>query len=657
MIATANVIAYFDTGFSGIDCPAEPAILTASPNQVTLSVINCLPLSGQANVTIRVKKFSKLSQTDYISLQFSDDNIRYFAQLIGYKYLTTDTVELYLEMDYLLSAGGVSNIKSISGITQRVHVSKTDDKLFKYIEPDELIVPNNVLQIETKEVDFEPQSNPSKDYHIIVSTLDLFAIGLVQIKGGKQAEVLLSNDTNDKIVLPKLYSLDEFDYDNEYNGQYKFSEGKSRYGSLVVNLPTSEKVEVTKPNVAYFDADDPAVSLGVSRVHECGAEDCILESYTLPGKYVENVYTTKTPGENGRIELETRQNGVFELSNDLPVKYAEARNNKIFSGECNSYTFYGMASNDSMSFKPETIASEQIGASQPGGTREFLPYFLFIDPRKSGGLMCGPHMVNGNYNRWYNNYVRSLEFQNLPITFIGASGSLINGIQSRITNINTKNTYEAQYPIDGYTLQDKLAIDYNWIEPAANMLTGGINMITGGLTKDVSGALSGFGQMAGSLLDSNYNDDKVRYIQESQLAALNLYSTKLATETALMGIRSKYVAPQPKFQTSETIREIIGNGFCIMKYKMTDDDIKRIDKLLTMYGYRLTKSLEHTDLKNRPAFNFIKATDVHITTVVPIPKWLREGVEGQLMGGCRLWHKMYDISELENNETYENNEA
>ena len=140
MIATANVIAYFDTGFSGIDCPAEPAILTASPNQVTLSVINCLPLSGQPYASIRVKKFSKLNETDYISLQFSDDNIKYFAKLTGYKYLTLDTVELYLEMDYLLSAGGVSNIQTISGETQRVHVSKTDDKLFKYTEPDELIV-------------------------------------------------------------------------------------------------------------------------------------------------------------------------------------------------------------------------------------------------------------------------------------------------------------------------------------------------------------------------------------------------------------------------------------------------------------------------------------------------------------------------------------
>ena len=645
MIATANVIAYFDTGFSGIDCPAEPAILTASPNQVTLSVINCLPLSGQPYTSIRVKKFSKLNETDYISLQFSDDNIRYFAKLTGYKYLSLDTVELYLEMDYLLSAGGVSNIMTISGETQRVHVSKTDDKLFKYTEPDELIVPNQALEIQTKDIDIEynpPSEIAATEVKVIVSTLDLFAIGLMQKEASGQASVLFTEDANDKIVLPKLFSLRDFDYKNEYNGKYAFSEGKSRYGSLKIKLPDATIKDVTRPGVGYFNPYDEMVSLGISRVHECGVEDCIIESYTIPIQYLDEWI-----GENGRLDIVTKQIGLQQLATDLPIKYTEARNNKIFSGECNGYTFYGMASNDTMKFNPEIIASEQ-------GTdgKEFLPYFLIIDPRLAGGLMCGPWLVNGNYNRWYNNYVRSLHYQNAPITYYGASGSLINDAQLSITRSNMQYDYEAKYPIYGYSASDALKVKYNDIQTTGQLISGVAGGIAGGLSRNPLMMGAGIGQAVGALVDYEVNRTEEQYIETTQDAARRAYENKLLSESTLTNIKNTYVAPQPKFQASETIREIIGNGFCVMKYKMSDDDIKRIDKLLTMYGYRLTKPLELTDLKNRPAFNFIKATDVHITSVLPIPRWLREGVEGQLMGGCRLWHKMYDITELENNETY-----
>ena len=62
-----------------------------------------------------------------------------------------------------------------------------------------------------------------------------------------------------------------------------------------------------------------------------------------------------------------------------------------------------------------------------------------------------------------------------------------------------------------------------------------------------------------------------------------------------------------------------------------------------------SKSLEKTDLTNRPDFNYIEAGEVHITPTVAVPKWVREGAEDQLVG-VRIWHKAFDPACYEDNE-------
>ena len=164
---TATVTAYINTGFSGINVPDSPALLENNAQRKQLSVINCLPLSGQVNVSIRVKDYPELHETDYIKMVFSGDNTTYWAKVDGYVYLSSDTVEISLTMDYWLTLGGIGNVSSISGMTKRVHIPKANDTLFAYTEPDEMINPAKPLKT-VCDPDYDLSFiNPNNSYIVI----------------------------------------------------------------------------------------------------------------------------------------------------------------------------------------------------------------------------------------------------------------------------------------------------------------------------------------------------------------------------------------------------------------------------------------------------------------------------------------------------------
>ena len=71
----------------------------------------------------------------------------------------------------------------------------------------------------------------------------------------------------------------------------------------------------------------------------------------------------------------------------------------------------------------------------------------------------------------------------------------------------------------------------------------------------------------------------------------------------------------------------------------------RIDKLLTMYGYKKTKALEATDFSNRQYFNYVEAA----VSVGNLPRWWADGISAQLANGVRIWHVKPNSSYYANN--------
>ena len=668
---TATVTAYINTGFSGINVPDSPALLENNAIRKQLSVINCLPLSGQVNVSIRVKDYPELHETDYIKMVFSGDNTTYWAKVDGYVYLSSDTVEISLTMDYWLTLGGIGNVSSISGMTKRVHIPKANDTLFAYTEPDEMINPAKPLKT-VCDPDYDMSiinSHPhSDDVIVLLSTLDIYAIGrlyettlddnhnpvenaVVLYKDYTYLDPVTQQQVTEKktITIPKLYTYEDVDYDNfvttwGLSDTTKYNNFKANPNGVLKgwmpnpnsgNWYNGSEKDLTVAGVGYFDASDEWVQKGVAILHNCGVEDALLDQYIIPKDYIDMNGRTGI-SYCGRLYIHSSHDNAGLISCGLNYEYGNhtVRNKKIFTGSCNAYTVYAKANSDMETFNPEVIES---------GNSEQSPIFRMVaDLRHNGGAMISPLAVNKDFERWYMNFVKEMQFQSAPIKYEGASGKAINEAQSYMSMNTSLRNFEEKFPLDGNDYQEGYNILGMKVSSASAIGTGLVNMVQGGFATGVAGVVGGF--MERGLSEQVYKDtvDMAERRKYSFLSAMQ-------NEKIGMDLKNTYVAPQIKFQQSQTLRELVGNGFIIFKYQMTDEDLERCDRLLTMYGYKHSKVLEKSDLTNRPDFNYIEAGEVHITTNVAVPKWVREGAEDQLVG-VRLWHKMFDISSYDGNE-------
>ena len=659
---TAKITAYFNTNFSGINSPDRPSLIENNAQFKTLDVINCLPLSGQVDVTITIKDYPELHKTNYMKIEFSGDNTVYWGKLkkpFAYHYVTSDTVEVYLTIDYFLSLGGIDNIASIDGITRRVHIPKSEDKLFAFTEPDEMINPAKPLKTESYSFTIgEINHSPIlKDVKVVLCTLDLYAIGKAYNSTDgtnlKTAQTLVDGNGG-SVTIPRLWHIGELPEDDPcwttwgVTFPQNFSDNtpipNPLYGGLLTWVPNPQNENdygtitakaLNLPNVGYFDGDDSTVQRGISILHECGVEDAILDQYLIPREYVDDMGIGNT---GGRIYLESpNSNGIFSVDT-LKYKYGNytPRNNKVFSGSVNAYTLFAKANGDNESYNPENLYLQDTSPQTE-------PMFRMIaDLRKTGGAMCMPLSLNNNIKNWYTNFVKEMEFQTAPINFQGASGSTISNALMGLKLNTQKAKFQEDYPLDGNNYNEAFDILGQTVRAGSAIAGGAVQMANGNL-------ITGGGNILGGSLDLGVTDLTYNAYQDLASKRKATFRAQVSEEKIGMALKNTYVAPQIKFQQSQTLRELIGNGFIIIKNQMCDDDLKRCDRLLTMYGYRHSKVLEKSDLTNRPDFNYIEAGNVHITTKVDVPQWIIEGAEDQLVG-IRLWHKMFDISSYEGNE-------
>ena len=101
---------------------------------------------------------------------------------------------------------------------------------------------------------------------------------------------------------------------------------------------------------------------------------------------------------------------------------------------------------------------------------------------------------------------------------------------------------------------------------------------------------------------------------------------------------------------SNVYMDLFGEGILLYRYKYSKADVKRIDKLLTMYGYKVTKELEKKDFTSRQYFNYIECSSLSVkakgnyNTIA-----VADGISKQLQVGTRLWHVKPDSSHYANN--------
>lgn len=85
------------------------------------------------------------------------------------------------------------------------------------------------------------------------------------------------------------------------------------------------------------------------------------------------------------------------------------------------------------------------------------------------------------------------------------------------------------------------------------------------------------------------------------------------------GFSQAVVVPQISYPLNASLlRDTQGNGCFVYRYRYSDQDVKRIDKLLTMYGYADQRAFSMSMLYNHSDFDYVQLSGVSVGGDLPM---------------------------------------
>ena len=539
-----------------------------------------------------------------------------------------DVALLSLVPDFVTSAGGPATLNYLDGVTSRVHV--TDDTYGKYCEDDPYMAPNYKLEMDVDYFDFSSRTS----YTFVETTLNLTRMG-EQYQAGASDAITATNaaDTSYYVTYPKSEALPSTSF-TDYYTQFPPASG------------TGTALDVVKGSAVYMI--DPSISDyqvtcdGIQHARALGIEDSISGQYTVPAVFVG--FASDQPDLCVRKTL-IGKTGVL-TANDTPFEYATVKNKRVLYG---SYTPYVLATAAGNVMKAN--AEDIYDAS---GSPSYPTIRYYADPRRTGKPYYRFEKLNNLSSStldFFRNAVGGAEWRSVPMVFTQKSGSAID-----MMNFNASmmlSSQAATQAAETYKAQREQSIAGGLLGLVSGSVGVGSNSTQMGVAN--SGTIDMFGKsinaggasfaagFAGNALQSAYNLENAgrNYNQYRQKMAL-----QRAVETQSFLANQNVVAPTINFTPHpDLFNEITHNGCVVYRTVYSSADITRIDKILTMYGYKHCKPLVATDFSNRTYFNYVEAN----VSVANLPRWWADGVAAQISNGVRVWHVKPDPTYYTNN--------
>lgn len=588
-----NVRLYQNTGFDIINAPAVPSLLD-SFTHVDIPAINALQITRLNSVCIKATE-DQVTNTDYCRI--SDGTHNAYYAVTDYHMEKPDTCTLSIVMDNMLTAGGTTgaNWDVLDGITERHHIATANDTLFAYTEDDPLLVPSKPLGIHYESV-YTGKASTSADSIIVVeATVPLNEIG----DTATTPEAIAYETSNgEQCVVPKLPSL------------------TANSAATMPEYPTDANPQATiNPSTGYFYGTDANVQAGLARVRDLGIENgSIISQVIIPKEYATSDPYTSSQHTGQILNLNGKALVNGNLSADFNYAYGSGIHNKrVYAGICNKYGLLAIGSGNSVEFNPEDLYYNS----------NVKPSVSCIsDPRPSGKPYFRYSIYKGNEESFFMNCVAGLNWQNVPLLYTDKSGSELDTIRFQTEqSIKNQNTVVEAMPIN--------------LNKGLTGLLGGVGNLA---------ALGMYGYNAGqSWSNKTFGQDPNKLIIPEEFIssispmtnALRERNNAANQELQEFNISQNIVAPQLMFPRSEGLRDFLGNGCYAYRYYLEASDLAKFDKILTMFGYRITEPLTKDMFNVRSKFNYIKAKGVSIGG--SLPKWLREGMAQELAIGKRFW--------------------
>lgn len=594
---------------------------------IDLPPVDILQIEGLTTLTVKATR-AQVKNVEYVKLTDQDTGDYYYYEAGIPVPTSKDVQNIPLICDALLTLAdiydGAQNIPFLDGIITRHHVAKANDVYGAYTEEDPLLIPSKELDMDMVKLfdDADDQKN------IIVES----TIALDTQANNYQAHVYTDQTSGNEVTVPTVVAVPQ--------------NSTAVFGDLA-SYNTYETA-----GTEYFDGTNATVKQGIAAVRGLGVESGILNSYVLPASQA-----VFTPTQTGQII--TLQGVKDTEDSTMDFEYANVDNKRVLYGALNSIELISVASGMSASFKPEDL--------KDGETGDAPTVIKLTDPRPNGRPYYMFKYFKGTENEpTLKNAVAGMEWANAPLVYTGKSGSTLDQInlQTRQHMLNIEQS-QAEYnnamgglraftggasgvaqsglqfgsAAMGYnnalSAQGNAAADY-FKYGGGEFVRNGFSGAQAAANRAGIGAMSAGIGLFGSVLNGGLNI--AEYFHNKDYLAES-YNARVASELAQFAT-GQITAPALNFPRSETLRDFIGNGVFVVRYRPKQSDIEKLDKILTMYGYKDTMPLVggQSVLNNRSKFNFVQIKGCSIGG--DTPRWLREAAAAQLNAGVRIWHEL-----------------
>lgn len=598
---------YKKTGFKSNEIPYNETVLEASASGTfTTDTLNITEAIGLPEIRV-AGKWADFKDVDFAKVWKGEEV--YFAHVYNPHMISgEDTCVLPLDMCGILTLGGIGDkdVKIIGGITERVHVG--DDSKFYACEGDPLLNPIQPLEIVEEWVTAEEGKGSANKLVFIECRVD----PVNTLKSKEAVEVFYKDidpDTQQEVTksaggYPAVKHPDQPTYFGVDN--YNAHDNPETAGTtLYIANGTYSITPLVAQDLFTNEAVDNIQALGIS-------QGAIINQYEIP-KGLFGALEAKTPNEDTTIQSQItyigRKFGFLSLT-DIPG--AINKNNKNNLVSYSPVQKFGMitAAGNSAEYNLEDLRN---------GDSVSYDIAILSDPRPDGKPYYRPRYVNGvqaggdRFKNFWRNAIAGMGWKKVPLVYKGASGSALN-----------TQKFENSQAIEAINRKQEIN-NQQWglINTAFKGIGSAAKSIATG--NFLSGAAGIFGQSLSAVQQIENN----RYTQQG-------YTAEKIRDVYDLYAANNIVAPTVNFPyEAEAIRDTMGNGVLCYQYRYSDDDRKRIDRLLTMYGYRIHKPLEKSDFNNRKYFNYVACNNAEI---VGGPAWICAKAEEELSNGVRVWH-------------------
>ncbi|MCM1439817.1 MAG: hypothetical protein NC131_11550 [Roseburia sp.] len=570
-MAEYNVELYRATGLSPGNC--MESIVRLSEYFIPIKVPAIWRLQDKFLSAIRVEiSYEEASNIDYCVINSKG----YYV--VGIAMLNENVCEFSIAMDYITTVG-INNFSVVAGTCTRRHVK--DDTLFSntLAEP---FTPSQPLEMEYGSI-IQPQGS-GDDLNVVLSTVDI----------PSAADAAKSYEDTEYSMVVCVPQLPEP------------AEGtKFYFQALLYELPTATAYEYNQ------------VKTKISEIRSIGVESAIIDSYTIPGRWLG---TNTVIGSGGIISTLACYSGNHNSA--LNPVYGNVKNKKAVCGLFNRYHLISTSGENDQEYIPEDIVNSD----------NKIVWFLSADPLPDGCPICRPATWHGVSNiNWFFGSCRGAKWQKAPIIYRETSGNIVatmhhnRDIRDSLFNTAKKTFNDLKGNGLGASLKNLAhQTQYNnQLLKLTSPTPAGADMVNS-LYK--TGA--GWGVAASGA--------KVLATIAKNLVAGAIEIRRMNTD---FKEEQNFVTPEINYPPVPSLANYKGNFFQEIRYHLSSNDLARFDDFLSSYGYAVSEPLSNDVFTGRKNHNFVEAENVEVNVSLGYGSFIeRQGICEQIEAGVRIWH-------------------